>query len=422
MKLRTPKVQSPVPTEAKRVDSFCKTFTVKLITPLYGGGVAAGHPDPDMPIRAAAIRGQLRFWWRVLNQGKSFVEEQAIWGGMGNEVKASRVLLAVKNMPTPAETESITVKDWKQRNGGIWNNGAGYALGIQNDLTASSVLVSRNAKTQPEFYLEVRISPPHKTGKPEKDIWQYDVLPALRWWASFGGLGARTRRGLGSVHAVPLPPYENEPFDPVDKAEAERHGCKLHSLNTRSGDAVTVWAMALNKLRNFRQGANVGRNPNNGRSRWPEADSIREITGCWKGTHEPEHIGRQSFPRAVFGLPIITHFKDREEPADTTLYPLIRGNKKDRMGSPLILKAMQVSDNQYAPIALVLPYEHTNSMGLLLEGRGRNLPKRFTAKNNWYPPTAKAAMTDVTNPKNNSPIKDKTGDVLQDFLNFFEGK
>ena len=39
----------------------------ELMTPMYGGGVEPGKVDRAMPIRPSAIRGQLRFWWRLLN-------------------------------------------------------------------------------------------------------------------------------------------------------------------------------------------------------------------------------------------------------------------------------------------------------------------------------------------------------------------
>ena len=42
----------------------------ELITPIYGGGIQAAVPDVLMPIRATAIRGQLRFWWRLLARQK----------------------------------------------------------------------------------------------------------------------------------------------------------------------------------------------------------------------------------------------------------------------------------------------------------------------------------------------------------------
>ena len=64
----------------------------ELVTPIYGGGVQAAIPDISMPIRATAIRGQLRFWWRLLAQkkwhlsGKSLREaEFRLWGGIGEK-------------------------------------------------------------------------------------------------------------------------------------------------------------------------------------------------------------------------------------------------------------------------------------------------------------------------------------------------
>jgi CRISPR/Cas system CMR-associated protein Cmr1 (group 7 of RAMP superfamily) len=42
------------------------TLDCQLITPLYGGGVKAHTIDESMPIRVSSIRGQLRFWWRLL--------------------------------------------------------------------------------------------------------------------------------------------------------------------------------------------------------------------------------------------------------------------------------------------------------------------------------------------------------------------
>lgn len=60
------------PTEAKDIWEKAKlsstqiTVCCELITPMYGGGVKAGRVDCKMPIRASALRGQLRFWWRLL--------------------------------------------------------------------------------------------------------------------------------------------------------------------------------------------------------------------------------------------------------------------------------------------------------------------------------------------------------------------
>ena len=75
----------------------------ELVTPLHGGGVVARESDEKLPVRVTAIRGQLRFWWRLLAHqkwdlsGKSLREaEFRLWGGIGEEAAASLVFLRVQ--------------------------------------------------------------------------------------------------------------------------------------------------------------------------------------------------------------------------------------------------------------------------------------------------------------------------------------
>ncbi|WPD23144.1 MAG: type III-B CRISPR module RAMP protein Cmr1 [Candidatus Electrothrix scaldis] len=85
------------------------SYKIEVITPIFGGGVKAGEPDTKMPIRASAIRGQLRYWWRFLESAKIdmnkpgaknelFKKERDIWGGMaeGEEDHSSKVRLRIK--------------------------------------------------------------------------------------------------------------------------------------------------------------------------------------------------------------------------------------------------------------------------------------------------------------------------------------
>ena len=87
--------------ESEHVRRASITVTCQLITPMSGGGVAAGEVDRTMPIRGSALRGQLRFWWRLLNgRGRNskdlFREERDLWGGIGaDDPKASMVGLRV---------------------------------------------------------------------------------------------------------------------------------------------------------------------------------------------------------------------------------------------------------------------------------------------------------------------------------------
>ena len=93
-------------TEAERV----VTVRCRLITPMFGGGVTPGEVDREMPIRASALRGQLRFWWRLLyGAGRKpsdlFAVESALWGGISSKgPRTSRVTLRVTGVPAGKPT------------------------------------------------------------------------------------------------------------------------------------------------------------------------------------------------------------------------------------------------------------------------------------------------------------------------------
>jgi CRISPR-associated protein Cmr1 len=71
-------------------------------------------------------------------------------------------------------------------------------------------------------------------------------------------------------------------------------------------------------------------------------------------------LGRDVFPRAAFGMPIIFHFKDNNsrapsprntDPSDTTLMPV----DAERRASPLILRPFySTSNNTHKTMALAL--------------------------------------------------------------------
>jgi hypothetical protein len=115
-----------------------------------------------------------------------------------------------------------------------------------------------------------------------------------------------------------------------------------------------------------------------GRSRWPEADSIRNITHRHLTNHPLEHPATRFFPRADLGLPIVFHFQhqSRGDPNDTTLQ--VDGVKDaTRMASPIILKALATSATTALPLALCLNSPHLWDTDLLAEAhnlRGALMP------------------------------------------------
>lgn len=327
---------------------FEQTVTVRctLITPMYGGGVTAGEVDWDMPIRASALRGQLRFWWRLLNGADwsspdLFTDESELWGGIsGREPRASQVTLQVKS--TPVSERQLVAKSnlIRERPPGF----PAYALILESGEDPSFL------KAGYEFDLVLRfkqsVAPRQREG----------TIEALRWWASLAGVGTRTRRGFGAVKAT----TDGAVLTPVSAEEVGRRGGQMVT-GSPARDATEAWRSAIDALREFRLGKGVGRNPGSGgrpgRSRWPEADTIRRLKNTHARGHKPEHLAIGCYPRAAFGLPLVFHFKDKgrgdpkgKDRDSLTLNPA----GCERMASPLILRPW-FDGRRYRPAALLLP-------------------------------------------------------------------
>jgi len=135
-------------------------------------------------------------------------------------------------------------------------------------------------------------------------------------------------------------------------------------------------------MREFRQGENVGRNrgsaPNRpGRSRWPEADSLRVITNKGDPRHQPGITTPEpAFPRAELGLPIVFHFKDHlDAPNNSELYPK-RDRESRRMASPVILRPLGIwGSSQALPMVLVLDAPPPEHLQLHFEAGGPASPQ-----------------------------------------------
>jgi CRISPR-associated protein Cmr1 len=225
------------------------------------------------------------------------------------------------------------------------------------------------------------------------------VRRAIVAWILFGGYGSRTRRGCGCLTVLDKREAKEWLPERVDMAAIRRligpaafaeaksaprdmpllEGAELFTAPERS--AEEAWRAALGWLRDFRQGMPTSsREPKEkyaraypakppmrraGRSNWPEPDKVRRLAGDGPWAHDPrpEHGSEPAWPRASFGLPIISRFqtKDREQrdynpkdPPGFTLYWKDGTDKHDRLGSPLIVKPMPLADGRFVPIALWL--------------------------------------------------------------------
>lgn len=373
-----------------------RTYTVHVVTPIFGGGSLPGVND-RLLIRGPSIRGQLRFWWRATRGarfatvGELRTEEGKIWGTTDD--------------PSPVTVRVTGIRrTWQGR----W---AEYRRRPDGKLGSLPSPVNQSYPKYALFPFNGKANT--RTGQIEQEPatvaigsfllelewpadWRYarDVEAAVWAWANFGGLGARTRRGCGSLYCRELAPDPACAGNAAKLHEWYTNRCKQYeiSLNeparpwptlpdhiyvrVRSQQAETAaeaWSVAVDTLRCFRQGDDLGRNGpapganHSGRSRWPEVDSLRRLTRRSDPLHRQSiTTPENAFPRAEFGLPIIFHFKNGApggpEPGDCTLGP---DRDDGRMASPLVLKALAYDEKHAVPLIMRLKTQPLRAAKLL---------------------------------------------------------
>ncbi len=427
-------------------------YVVHLLTPIFGGGVVAGRVDQDLPIRAREVLYQLRFWWRVLKiaelqrrgvpdqLSQLRKEETELFGWRG--ARRSRVHAVIKML---AEPELQPMPEWIR-------NHRSLQYAFWDSLVKGKECLCFNPDS-PAFQLHLGLDS-------VIDQQQQELEKALRWLASFGGLGARTRRGMGAVW---VQDSSGMVLPPVTEEEAAAADCtlKISPAQNSFTDPIAALGYGIRKLYDFRQGTPEGRSRRYSRSNWPEPDAIRRLARHWDAKHDPNDSNRpfspNLYPRAAFGLPIQFQFKcgvdefiEKDErtgrnkhirdfrritaqdgdpsrlqgwePTTTQLVPKNGDRLGDRLASPLILRSRVEADGgRYRCVALRLPEPIAGLEGLKLslqetrrngEGSDRKYPL-YEAQDVDYWDPAQAHLV--------PPIHARTGqtDPLDAFLAFF---
>jgi CRISPR-associated protein Cmr1 len=289
-------------------------FDINVITPLFGGGVQPGVNDPVTLIRPASIRGQLRFWWRA-TRGRSCPDvaslrrrEGEIWGTTETPSKIS-IEVEIRNRG-------------RQERCAEYPPDRGFPRFLEN-YPLYALFPFQGNKREGVLPALVRQGISFSVYVTFLGDLQEDLLEALWAWVNFGGIGARTRRGCGALFCAGQGPLEarlGETFRKRCQFEGRRAWPILTAaplVRHLPSAPMRAWSDAVNLLRDFRQGAGTGRNasarPNQpGRSWWPEADSLRRITGKRDGRHQSSLTGSQTaFPRGAWSTGLLSAVSQR---------------------------------------------------------------------------------------------------------------
>jgi CRISPR-associated protein Cmr1 len=360
------------------------TVRLEVVTPILGGGTQTRTVDDVDVIRAASVRGQLRFWWRALYSANCptskelYTRESGLWGrAAADEGGRSAVGIGI-HIEQTSETDQSQIRLYDSKDGKA-TQGA-YALWPAREERKTNTLTASRRTPGIRFRMTL-LAPVDREG---------EVRNAVRAWLLFGGYGSRTRRGLGSFKVLDDPTswlpsratrdaittlFDLDILATPGKVASDSPWLAGAALQVGKveRDAMKAWTTALDWLKEFRQGTtgqpgDRAREPGTGKpqpqrpsmSNWPEADKIRRIRGKTR-SHPPVHNATPVWPRAGFGLPIIGQFQTKardggrlDEPGPFELRWRSGNTEHDRLASPLIVKAMPLADGRFAPCALWL--------------------------------------------------------------------
>jgi CRISPR-associated protein Cmr1 len=173
---------------------------LRLITPMFGGGYKAREVDTVQPIRPAAIRGHLRFWWRA-TAGARYASvadlhkaETELWGGASKKDNPAvgKVALQVHILSAGEKASYSQVAPPSKPKDGPLHGYFLFPFQEQKKQNIPAAVGRRQVSFQLRLTLDASLSEAQRAG----------VRTALKAWIAFGGVGARTRRGCGALTVV----------------------------------------------------------------------------------------------------------------------------------------------------------------------------------------------------------------------------
>jgi CRISPR-associated protein Cmr1 len=320
---------------------------LETVTPLFLGGA---DPRGEPELRAASFRGALRFWLRALlggmigdkNLDALRQAEAAVLGS--TETGASPVVVRIRNLSGGAPIPFSAIGSGKQ--------GLAYLFfatrGTQNEPERKAIPAGSS------FELELSL----RTGTQDRDALP-KAYAALWLLTHLGGLGARSRRGAGSLQVtriqgnapnLALPYLEIRASTPKQLQTELQEG--LSKLRKSTGgtasvgcpsrfdvlhpDVCKVWVVDK-EFSSWEEALDaIGQRMQQFRSR--RAPDYQNAKNAVQGKHLTQPI-----ERAAFGLPIVFYYRSLKGAKGT-----LEGERHDRRASPLFIHVTRLSSRKHA--------------------------------------------------------------------------
>jgi CRISPR-associated protein Cmr1 len=308
---------------------------LRLITPMFGGGYKAREVDPLLPIRPAAIRGHLRFWWRA-TAGARYASvadlhkaETELWGGASTKDNPAVGKVAIR----------VEVKDKGQMVG--YGSRGGLPKYFLFPFRPQKNIPATKGRENVVFTLRLILD----TSLSEAQ--RAEVTTALKAWIAFGGVGARTRRGCGALTVLGnnanqwLPPTQGL----AEWLGMPRDAASDHDWTTLAGargfitltkNAEDAWCKLGSFWERFRRGGLVSG------TKWSD---YRDVLCNLDDQHD-----ELALAKPFLGLPIVYQKFGKQTPFTGTLEPAESG----RMASPVILKPIALQGGKFGALVLVM--------------------------------------------------------------------
>jgi CRISPR-associated protein Cmr1 len=356
-----PRPVPPPPPSLAPPSMSALTVQLQTITPMFGGSARTREVDESHPVRAASVRGHLRFWWRATagaqyaSATELFKAETAIWGGSEKQGQLQKDKHGLARVEVATMDSGLAISPSE--------------LGIQGGRSAAQtgplegyfVYPFRQEQERKEalgrqrvkFKVTVTLNPLLTSTQ------QQEIRLAILAWICFGGVGARIRRGCGALQAIG---ENSKDWTPANsqalwtlfaseepKQTAVQHtilaGGRLHLRHyTQKDAAMQAWRDLGRFWAHFRKGHYTERrplySPMSG-SAWYDHQTLRRLNS---------QATTVALIKPFLGLPIVYQRFKGEVYAGTVSAKAPHGT---RFASPVILKPLALQDG-IAGLVLIL--------------------------------------------------------------------